>query len=309
MLSIVIPIYNEEGLIDDLVKRTVSALEAFITDYEIIFVDDGSEDRSLQYLLNWQNKNQNIKVLSLSKNFGHQAAFTAGLEHTSGEIVGMMDGDLQDPPELFGEMYRKIREEDFDIISGKRSGRKGKNSRNFYTFLFHLLFRNISVIQNMENTGNFSMLKREAVDALLSMKEKVRYLPGLRSFIGFNQGYVEFVRDERSEGDTKMSLSKLFMLASDAIFAFSRFPIKMCLYLGLIGTAVFMCAGIYVLIAKIFGFAVIGWSSTLLSIYFLGSIQLVSLGVVGEYVYRIYKESQNRPIYFVKKFYDGNLVK
>ena len=123
MLSIVIPIYNEEGLIDDLVKRTVSALESFITDYEIIFVDDGSDDRSLQYLLNWQIKNQGIKVLSLSKNFGHQAAFTAGLEHSSGQIVGMMDGDLQDPPELLGEMYRKINEEDYDIISGTRNGR------------------------------------------------------------------------------------------------------------------------------------------------------------------------------------------
>jgi len=306
MLSIVIPIYNEEGLIDDLVKRTVSALEAFVTDYEIIFVDDGSQDQSLKYLLNWRKQNQKIKVLSLSKNFGHQAAFTAGLEHASGEIVGMMDGDLQDPPELLEEMYRKITEDDLDIISGKRSGRKGISSRNFFTFLFHLLFRNIAVIQNMENTGNFSMMKREAVDALLKMKEKVRYLPGLRSFIGFKQGFVEFVRDERSEGEPKMSLSKLFILAFDAIFAFSRFPIKFCLYLGLIGTFVFMCAGIYVLIAKIAGFALIGWSSTLLSIFFLGSIQLVSLGVVGEYVYRIYKESQNRPVYFVKKFYDGN---
>lgn len=309
MLSIVIPIYNEEGLIDVLVKRTVSALQAFISDYEIIFVDDGSEDRSLQYLLNWQNQNHNIKVLSLSKNFGHQAAFTAGLEHTTGEIVGMMDGDLQDPPELFEKMYRKIIEEDYDIISGKRSGRKGKNSRIFYTFLFHNLFKNIAAIKNMENTGNFSMLKREAADALLRMKEKVRYLPGLRSYIGFKQGYVDYVREERSEGNPKMSLSKLFMLAADAIFAFSRFPIRLCLYLGLFGTFVFLCAGLYVLTAKSFGFAMLGWSSTLLSIYFLGSIQLVSLGVVGEYVYRIYKESQNRPIYFVKKFYDANPVK
>ena len=141
------------------------------------------------------------------------------------------------------------------------------------------------------------------------MKEKVRYLPGLRSFIGFKQGYIEYVREKRSEGITKMSLSKLFMLAADAIFAFSRFPIRLCLYLGLLGTIVFMCAGVYVVIAKIFGFAIIGWSSTMLSIYFLGSIQLVSLGVVGEYVYRIYKESQNRPIYFVKKFFNANPVK
>jgi len=309
MLSIVIPIYNEEGLIDDLLERTVAALEAFTLDYEIIVVDDGSEDRSLPILLKRQGNNYRIKVLSLSKNFGHQAAFTAGLEHANGEIVGMMDGDLQDPPELFQEMYRKITEEEYDIISGTRSGRKGHSSRNFFTFLFHLFFRNITAIQNMENTGNFSMMKREAVDALLKMKEKVRYLPGLRSFIGFKQGFVEFVRDERSEGEPKMSLTKLFILASDAIFSFSRFPIKFCLYLGLIGTCVFMFAGIYVLIAKMFGFAVIGWSSTLLSIFFLGSIQLVSLGVVGEYVYRIYKESQNRPIYFVKKFYDGNPVK
>ena len=309
MLSIVIPIYNEEGLIDDLVKRTVSAMETFTTDFEILFVDDGSEDRSLQYLLNWQKKYPCIKILSLSKNFGHQAAFTAGLEHASGEIIGMMDGDLQDPPELFQEMYRKIREEDFDIISGKRSGRKGKNSRNFYTFLFHLLFKNVAVIRNMENTGNFSLMKREAVDALLKMKEKVRYLPGLRAFIGFKQGFVEYVREERIEGEPKMSLAKLFILATDAIFSFSRLPIRLTLTLGLIGTIVFMCAGIYVLIAKMFGFAIVGWSSTLLSIYFLGSIQLVSLGIVGEYVYRIYKESQNRPLYFVQKFYDGNVLK
>jgi len=309
MLSIIIPIYNEEGLIDDLLNRTVAALEAFVMDYEILCVDDGSEDHSLEYLLKWHDRNHKIKVLSLSKNFGHQAAFTAGLEHATGDIVGMMDGDLQDPPELFAQMYRKITEEDYDVISGTRTGRKGKTSRNFYTFLFHLFFRNIALIQNMENTGNFSLMKREAVNALLRMNEKVRYLPGLRSFIGFKQGSVEFVRDERSEGEPKMSFTKLCILAADAIFAFSRFPIKFCLYLGIMGTFVFMCAGIYVLFAKMLGIAVIGWSSTLLSIFFLGSIQLISLGIVGEYVYRIYKESQNRPIYFVKKFYDGNLDK
>ena len=309
MLSIVIPIYNEEGLINDLVDRTVSALEKFTLDYEIIFVDDGSTDKSLKSLLNHQDNNSRIKVLALSGNFGHQAAFTAGLENSTGEIVGMMDGDLQDPPELFGEMYKKITVEGYDIISGKRSGRKGKTSRNLYTFLFHLLFRNVTAIQNMENTGNFSLMRREAVDALLTMKEKIRYLPGLRAFIGFNQGYVEYIRDERFEGNPKMNLSKLFRLAADAIFAFSRFPIRLCLYMGMIGTIVFMFAGIYVIIAKIAGFAIVGWSSTMLSIYFLGSIQLVSIGIVGEYVYRIYKESQNRPLYFVKKFHDRKILK
>jgi dolichol-phosphate mannosyltransferase len=161
----------------------------------------------------------------------------------------------------------------------------------------------------MENYGNYSIMKREAVDALLMMKEKVRYLPGLRTYIGFRQGYVEFVREGRFKGNPKMSLRRLFVLATDAIFSFSKFPIYFCLILGSIGTLVFLCAGIYVLIAKANGFAIIGWSSTLLSIYFLGSIQLVFLGILGEYIYRSYKESQNRPVYFVRKIYDGGAAK
>jgi glycosyltransferase involved in cell wall biosynthesis len=305
MLSLVIPIFNEENLVDELVKRIITAIESFTNDYEIIFVDDGSTDQSLSAILNWQKENRKIKALSLSKNFGHQAAYTAGLEYARGEIVAMIDGDLQDPPELLAEMFQKIKNEDFDIISGKRTGRKGNKGRNLYTSLFHMIFRSIGEIKNMENWGNFSMLTREAVNALLSMKEKVRYLPGLRTFIGFKQGYIEFVREDRFKGDPKMNVRKLFMLATDAIFAFSRFPIRFCLILGTLGTLIFMGAGIYVLIAKISGFAVVGWSSTLLSIFFLGSIQLVFLGILGEYVYRSYKESQNRPVYFVKKYYDG----
>jgi dolichol-phosphate mannosyltransferase len=306
MFSLVIPIYNEENLIDELVKRTITAIESFTSDYEVVFVDDGSSDQSLKKILSFQEKNRKIKVLSLSKNFGHQAAFTAGLEHTKGDVVAMMDGDLQDPPELLQEMYRKLSEEDFDIVSGKKCGRRGNKGRNLYAFLFHLIFKHIGEIKNMENSGNYSMMKRDALNALLMMKEKVRYLPGLRTFIGFRQGYVEFVRDDRFRGDPKMSIRKLFVLAADAIFSFSRFPIRFCLILGTIGALVFLGAGIYVLIAKAFDFAVIGWSSTLLSIYFLGSIQLIFLGILGEYIYRSYKESQNRPIYFVRKFFDGS---
>jgi glycosyltransferase involved in cell wall biosynthesis len=305
MLSLVIPIFNEEDLINELINRTIIALESFISDYEVIFVDDGSSDQSLVRILEWQRKNKKIKVLSLSRNFGHQAAYTAGLEHAKGDIVAMMDGDLQDPPELLSDMFKKIIDEDFDIVSGKKIGRKGKKSRNLYAILFHIFFNHIGEIKNTEDYGNYSMMKREAVNALMMMKEKVRYLPGLRTFIGFKQGFVEFIRDDRFRGEPKMSIRKLFVLAADAIFSFSRYPIRFCLILGTIGTVVFMGAGIYVLIAKAYGFAVIGWSSTLLSIYFLGSIQLVFMGILGEYVYRTYKESQNRPVYFVKKFYDG----
>lgn len=304
MLSLVIPIYNEECLIEELVSRSVVAIEAFTFDFEIIFVDDGSTDSSLHKLLMLQKKNHKIKILSLSKNFGHQAAFTAGLEHATGDIIAMMDGDLQDPPELLGAMFHKIQNEEFDIISGKRNGRMGKGSRVFYTILFHLMFKKLAGIKNMENTGNFSMMTRNALDALLKMHEKVRYLPGLRSYIGFKQGFVEYIREDRKKGNTKMNLNKLFILGADAIFSFSRFPIRLCLILGVLGTIAFMAAGIYVLIARILGIALIGWSSTMLSIYFLGSIQLVFMGVIGEYVFRIYKESQGRPVYIVKRFYN-----
>jgi glycosyltransferase involved in cell wall biosynthesis len=309
MLSLVIPIFNEEKLIDELVPRTVEAVESFTRDYEMIFVDDGSTDHSLSGILKHREKNNKIKVLSLSKNFGHQAAYTAGLEHAKGDIVAMMDGDLQDPPELLAEMYRKLTTEDLDIVSGKKTGRKGKPARNLYAGLFHIIFRNIGNLKHLENYGNYSMMKRIAADALLSMKEKVRYLPGLRSFIGFRHGDVEFIRDNRYRGKSKMSLRKLFILAFDAIFSFSRFPVRLCLILGTLGTIVFLGAGIYVIVAKVTGIAIPGWSSTLLSIYFLGSVQLVFLGILGEYIFRNYKESQNRPLYFVRKFYDGNTEK
>jgi len=304
MFSLIIPVYNEEGLIDELATRTVKAVEVFIPNYEILFINDGSTDSTLAKLIEARKRHSRIKIVDLSRNFGHQAAFTAGLELAMGNYVAMMDGDLQDPPELLAEMYRKIKEEGFDIVTGKRIGRKGKRLR-LTTNLFHAFFKKVGGMEDMENSGNFSMMNRAAVNALVKMKESIRYLPGLRSYIGFNQGYVEYVREERVGGEPKMTLGKLMMLGADAIFSFSKFPIKVCLILGLVGTIVFMIAGIYVLAAKAFGFALLGWSSTVLSIYFLGSIQLIFLGVVGEYVYRIYKESQKRPIYLVKKFYDA----
>ena len=304
MFSLIIPVYNEEGLIDEMASRSVKAVESFTTQYEILFINDGSTDSTLHKLIEIRKRFSSIKIVDLSRNFGHQAAFTAGLEIAIGNYVAMMDGDLQDPPELLAEMYRKIKDEGYDIVSGKRTGRKGKRLR-ITTNLFHAFFKKVSGIGDMENSGNFSMMNRAAVNALVQMKESIRYLPGLRTFIGFHQGFVEYVREERLKGEPKMTLGKLILLGADAIFSFSKFPIKVCLFLGTIGTIVFMFAGIYVLIAKIMGFALIGWSSTVLSIYFLGSIQLIFLGVVGEYVYRIYKESQNRPIYLVKKFYDA----
>ena len=230
MFSLVIPLYNEERIIDELVKRVISAVETFTTDYEVIFVDDGSNDQTLDRILGFRVKNRKIKALSLSRNFGHQAAYTAGLEYATGDIVAMMDGDLQDPPELLSSMFLKMKDEGFDVINGKRTGRKGEKRRNLYTSAFHFLFRSIGDIKNIDDYGNFSMMTRKAVNALLSMKEKIRYLPGLRTLIGFRQGYVEFVRDDRYEGTPKMSLGRLFILATDAIFSFSKFPLRLALH-------------------------------------------------------------------------------
>lgn len=308
MFSLIIPVYNEEGLINELVARSTKAIESFTSNYEILFINDGSTDSTLANLIEKRKHHSRIKIIDLSKNFGHQAAFTAGLEMALGNYVAMMDGDLQDPPELLAEMYRMVKDDGFDIVSGKRKGRKGKRHR-IATNLFHMLFKKIAGINEMENSGNFSLMNRAAVNALVQMKESIRYLPGMRSYIGFRQGYVEYIREDRLEGVPKMTFGKLILLGADAIFSFSKFPIKVCLFLGTIGTIAFFVAGIYALVAKFFGFALFGWSSTVLSIYFLGSIQLIFLGVVGEYVYRIYKESQNRPIYLVKKFYDAEIEK
>lgn len=304
MFSLLIPVYNEEELIDELTYRSVKSIESFTSNYEILFINDGSTDHTLNRLIEARSHNSRIKIIDLSRNFGHQAAFTAGIERAMGNCVAMMDGDLQDPPELLPEMYRMITEEGFDIVSGKRLGRKGKRLK-LTTNLFHAFFKKAAGMDGMENAGNFAVMNRSAVNAMLQMKETIRYLPGLRMFIGFRQGYVEYVRDERFGGEPKMTLGKLVLLGADAIFSFSKFPIKVCLFLGTLGTIVFFFAGIYALVDKFFGFALLGWSSTVLSIYFLGSIQLIFLGVVGEYVYRIYKETQNRPIYLVKKFYDS----
>ena len=306
MISLVIPVYNEELLIDELIERSLKALKNLSDHFEILFVDDGCQDNTLGKLLQYREKDKRIKILALSRNFGHQAALTAGLEHAEGDYIAMMDGDLQDPPELLGEMYKKMESGEYDIVIGKRKSRRGKIRSRILTNLFHRLFIKSSGLREIEDVGNYSMMKRNALDSLLAYKERIRYLPGLRSLVGFNQGYIEYIREKRKKGKSKMNKGKLWLLGSDAIFSFSKIPLKICLYLGLFGVVISMLAVIYVLISKIFEFAPLGWSSTMISIYFLGSIQLTFLGVLGEYVFRTYKESQNRPLYLVKEFYNEN---
>jgi len=214
-----------------------------------------------------------------------------------------MDGDLQDPPELFAKMYHTLSENKADVVYGKRIKNLNFKGRAVLTHWFHKSFQKISGLDDIEHVGNFSMMNKIALQAMLSFSEKTRYLPGIRRSIGFRQEYIEYKRVDRNIGKSKMKLMQLISLSSDAIFSFSKIPILICLYMGLLGVFVFILAGIYTVIAKIAGFAIPGWSSTLLSIYFLGSIQLTFLGVLGEYINQTHKESQDRPLYLVKDFY------
>lgn len=301
-LSVIIPVYNEQEVIPILCESLHKSLENTNENYEIIFINDGSSDNTLKALLVERNKNKKIKILNLSRNFGHQAAFSAGLNYAKGEYTVMMDGDLQDPPEEIPRMYEKMKSTDADIVYAKRLGRNENLAKRFSIRIFHRIFNSISK-NNQGDTGNFCLLNRKALDAFLTLNEKNRYLPGLRYFIGFKQDFVEYTRPDRSQGKAKMTVIQLIKLAFDAIFSFSKIPIRISLIIGLIGVFVSMIGGVIVIYKKIIGDAITGWTSTMLSIYFLGSIQLFFLGILGEYIFRIYKETQNRPIYIIKEYY------
>ncbi|PKP22925.1 MAG: glycosyltransferase [Bacteroidetes bacterium HGW-Bacteroidetes-21] len=303
LLSVIIPVYNEEELVVELVQRLQKSSLQVTETYELIFVNDASKDKTLSLLLEEHKKDGRVKVLNLSRNFGHQAAYTAGLNYSKGEYTVMLDGDLQDPPELIPEMYAKMKSSGADIVYGRRTDRKESLSKRAITWLFHKIFDRLSR-NNQGDVGNFCLLNRIALDAFLKLNEKNRYLPGLRFFIGFNQDYVEYKRPDRSKGKAKMSFWKLVKLAFDAIFSFSKIPIRIALILGILGIIISLTGIGIVVYKKIIGVAITGWTSTMLSIYFLGSVQLLFLGILGEYIFRIYKETQNRPVYIVKEFWE-----
>ena len=310
LLSVVIPAYNEERIISDSAARVVKVLQEikktkFINNYEIIFVDDGSIDETWYLIKNLHNKNSKIVGISLSRNFGLESALMAGLRKSRGDYTVMIDCDLQDPPELIKEMLIKLQITHSDVVYGKRTSRSEASHKQWLFKLFHYIFHMISSNKSPQNVGNFSLMNRRALNALLSFKEKSKYLPGLRYLIGFKQTSISYKRDIRKDGPAKMSSAKLMQLALDALYSFTDLPLKFCFYLGLLGTTISILIGMYALITRLFNYNVtVGWSSTLLSIYFFGSVQLIFLGVIGQYIYKIYIEVQNRPTYFVSEELD-----
>lgn len=304
MISVVIPLLNESSLVTELIRETTESLQLTGEAFEIICVDDGSTDNTVAKLLQFKEQNSSVKIISLSRNFGLQAALTAGLDYATGDYVVMMDGDFQDPPELIPVLLKKIQETGADIVSAVREQRNEKLTRRIYTGVFHQIFSSMSESEQISQAGNFSIMTRKAHQAILRFSEKNRYLPGIRNFVGFKHTVILYDRPDRLRGKAKMSRKKLFSLAADAIYSFSKWPIKACLYFGLLGILIFLAAIVYTFFSKITGLAPIGWSSMFLAVSFFGSVQLTFLGLIGEYVYRIFKEVQNRPVYIVKEVYE-----
>jgi polyisoprenyl-phosphate glycosyltransferase len=304
MISVVIPFLNEEELVERFLRELSENLVQTGEEFEIVCVDDGSTDATLQKLLRFRQKNSQLKIISLSRNFGLQAALTAGIEYAKGDYVVIMDGDFQDPPELVPVLFDKIAATGADIVSAVREARSEKLTKRVYINIFHRIFDNLTGGQQVSQTGNFCIINKKAHKAMLQFSERNRYIPGIRNFIGFRHEFILYDRPDRQEGEAKMSRRKLFLLAADAIYSFSKWPIIICLYLGLLGILIFFGAIAYTFASKILGLAPIGWSSMFLAISFFGSVQLTFLGLIGEYVYRIFKEVQNRPIYFVQEIYE-----
>lgn len=304
MISVVIPLLNEEQLVDRLLEEVFQSLKKTGMELEVICVDDGSKDATLHKLLDIRKQNKELKVVSLSRNFGLQPALTAGLDYAKGDYIVIMDGDFQDPPELIPVLLEKMKATGSDIVSAVRETRNERFSKKLYINIFHKIFDKISEGEQVVQSGNFCILNKNAHKAMLQFSERNRYLPGIRNFVGFKHEFVMYERPDRLQGEAKMSTQKLFSLAADAIYSFSKWPIKACLYLGMLGVFIFFVAIIYTIASKLLGLAPIGWSSMFLAISFFGSVQLTFLGLIGEYVYRIFKEVQGRPLYFVQQIYE-----
>jgi len=299
-LSVVIPVYNEEGNLRQLYTRLINVIKGISSNYEIIFVDDGSTDNTSKTLKELHEKDNHVKVIKFTRNFGQHIAITAGLDYCKGDVVVLMDGDLQDPPEEIPKLYEKFKE-GYDIAYAVRKTRtdpvlKKAASKFFYSFL-----KILAKVEIPLDVGILRIMSRQAADGLRSCKEKSRFITALMSWTGFSHVGVETRRNTRYAGKTKYSLFKSIQLAVDGITSFSYVPLRIATYIGLFVALISFVTGIYMLIKKIFfGIPIAGYASVVVSILFIGGVQLLIIGIMGEYIGRIYTEVQNRPMYIVQ---------
>ena len=299
-LSVVIPVYNEESNIDPLVGRLTRVLKGMGLAAEIIFVDDGSSDRSVDMLYAKIEQGLPIKVIRLGRNFGHQIAISAGIQHTSGETVAIMDGDLQDPPEVLPQLINKLHE-GYDVVYGVRQKRKESVLKRAAYATFYRLLKQVSSIDIPLDAGDFCVMKRRVVGLLCEMPERNRFVRGIRSWVGLRQVGLEYERDARLSGTPKYTVSKLFMLALNGVFSFSLLPLRIASYAGLA-----VSAGAFALAALYLGRTIFvgriqppGFATNVILTLFVGGVQLMALGIAGEYLGRVYDEVRQRPLYTV----------
>jgi glycosyltransferase involved in cell wall biosynthesis len=299
LLSVVAPVYNEEELVELFVERAGAAVADY--HYELVIVNDGSSDRTAELLDQIAAQDPRVRVVHLSRNFGHQAALTAGLEHAVGDVVAMIDADLQDPPELIPTMLAEW-ERGNDVVYAVRKQREGETAFKLATASwFYKLFNKLAQVDLEPNSGDFRLLDRRALDALLTMNERSRFLRGMTVWVGFQQTAVEYERDARHAGETKYTLRKMLRFSLDAIASFSHLPLQLATYVGLLSAGVAFIAIPVVIVLRIFDSYLPGFGSITIAILLLGGIQLIALGVIGEYVGRIYDEVKHRPLYIVRE--------
>jgi dolichol-phosphate mannosyltransferase len=302
-VSVVIPIYNEALNISLLYERLTKILQQMNISYELIFVNDGSRDESIDLIKKLAEIHKEIKFIDLSRNFGHQIAVSAGLDKTQGKRVVIIDADLQDPPELIEDLYAKMNE-GYEVVYAKRKRRKGEGFMKLLTAkLFYRILASITSIRIPVDTGDFRLMDSKVVEALRQMPESHKFLRGQISWIGYKQTFVEYERDERHAGKTGYTYRKMLKFALDGITAFSNFPIKLVTVMGFVVSIIAFLIILYTFYVKYFTDQDIerGWASLMVGILFLGGVQLISIGILGEYISRINTDVRKRPLYFIKE--------
>ena len=301
LLSIVAPAYNEAENIDEFYSRILESTKDLNLDIEIIYVNDGSLDKTIDVIYKQKENNDHITAIDLSRNFGKEIALTAGLDYSSGDAVVVIDTDLQDPPELIPKLVENWND-GYDVVNAKRIKREGESSlKKITSYIYYRVLFRLSDISIPKDIGDFRLLDRKALDALLKLREKHRYMKGLFVWVGFKQKEIEYEREARFKGKTKLNLLSLFNLAFDGLTSFSIMPLRLASIIGFLSAVTGFLYGATIVIKTIFFHApVAGFTSLVVLITFFGGIQLLSIGIIGEYIGRIFNETKNRPLYIVK---------
>jgi dolichol-phosphate mannosyltransferase len=307
LVSVVVPVYCEQEVLDEFYRRTKAALVALPPAFrhELVFVNDGSTDGSLAILRAIAERDPCVRILDLSRNFGHQKAITAGIDHAAGDAVVVIDADLQDPPEVVGEMVRAW-DEGSKVVYGVRRRRPGESAfKRASASAFYRVIARLADIRLADDSGDFRLIDRAVVDVLKGMREDSRYVRGLVSWVGFSQRALPYEREPRYAGHTKFPLRKMLRFATDAITSFSERPLRIATGIGMLITIGALALAAWVVIGKLVApeRSVQGWTSVIVAVLFLGGVQLLSIGVLGEYIGRVYRETKDRPLYVVADRY------